>query len=87
MFREHFWYIAACKLIEKVELTKKATDETPVILCERYKNCLDIANLCSRIIKPSTKTFVFRMKLVISIKRKIYVNIVDFIENLNSQLM
>ena len=59
MFREYFLSFTTNKLTEKVELTKKATGKTSDILCRSYDNCLDVANLYSRIIKPSTKTCVF----------------------------
>ena len=38
---------------------QKATDKTSTILCRRFDNCLDAANLYSWIIKSSTKTCVF----------------------------
>ena len=47
------------QITEKVEVIKKATGRTSAILCRRYSNCLDVANLYSRSIKPSTKTCVF----------------------------
>ena len=54
-----FFVFTTSELTEKVELAKKATGKTSVILCRRYDNCLDAANLYSRIIKPSPKTCVF----------------------------
>ena len=60
MFREYFLSLTASKLTKKVELTKKVTDKTSAILCRRYDNGLDAANLYSRIIKSSTKTCVFK---------------------------
>ena len=56
MFRECFLSFTASKVTEKVEPTKKATGKTSPILCRRYDNCLDAANLYSRTVKPSTKT-------------------------------
>ena len=58
-FENIFLSFTTSKITEKVELTKKAAGKTSAILCRRYNNCLDAANLYSRTIKPSTNTFVF----------------------------
>ena len=56
---EYFLSFSTSKITEKVELTKKATGKTSAILCRRYDNCLDPANLYSGTIKPSAKTCMF----------------------------
>ena len=59
MLREYFCPSLPANSQKKIELTKKATGKTSVILCRRYDDCLDATNLYSRTIKPSTKTCVF----------------------------
>ena len=60
MFPEYFLSFATSNITEKVQLTKKGTGKTSVILCRGGNaNCLHPANLYSRTVKPSTKTCVF----------------------------
>ena len=59
LFREYFLSFTTRKITEKVDLSKKSTGKTSAILCRRYDNCLEAANLYSRTIKPITKTCVF----------------------------
>ena len=59
MFREYFLSFIASKNAEKFEFTKEATGKTLAILCRRYNNYHDAANLYSQTIKPSAKTCVF----------------------------
>ena len=60
MFREYFLRFTTSKSTEKVELTKKAADKTSTILCRRYNNCLDSANLYSPTIKQVLKLVRFK---------------------------
>ena len=47
-FKNNFCPSLLAKSQEKINLAKRlATGETSAILCRRYDNCLDVANLCS----------------------------------------
>ena len=60
-FENNFCPSLLAKSQKKVNLPKRlATGETSAIFCRRHDNCLDITNLYSRTIKPSTKTYVFK---------------------------
>ena len=59
-FKYNFCPSLLAKSQKKVNLPKRlATGETFAILCRCYDNCLDVADLYSGTIKPSTKTCMF----------------------------
>ena len=60
-FENNFCPSLSAKSKKKVNLPKcLAAGETSAILCRRYDNCHNVANLYSSTIKPSTKTCVFK---------------------------
>ena len=57
---ENIFVLHYQEITENVELTKKATCKPSAILCRRYNNCLDLANLYSRSVKPSIELVCFK---------------------------
>ena len=58
-FKNNFFSFTTSKITEKVNLPKRLLAKLQPFFVDVNDNCLDVANLYSVTIKPSTKTCVF----------------------------